>query len=68
MIFEGEFLNGERLKGKEYYYYCPDKIFEGEFLNGKRWNGKFREYYILGGLKTEGEYVNGEKKIKTIIK
>ena len=35
LIFEGEYLNGERNgKGKEYY---DDKlVFEGEYLNGKR--------------------------------
>ena len=35
LLFEGEYLNGERIKGKEYNYYGL-VIFEGEFLNGKR--------------------------------
>ena len=40
MIFEGEYLNGERNgKGKEYYL-NGRVIFEGEYLNEKRWNGK----------------------------
>ena len=39
LIFEGEYLNGERNgKGKEYDY--NELIFEGQYLNGKRWNGK----------------------------
>ena len=39
LLFEGEYLNGEKNgKGKEYY---DGKIkFEGEYLNGKRWNGE----------------------------
>ena len=40
LIFEGEYLKGEKNgKGKEYYYGGKLK-FEGEYLNGKRWNGK----------------------------
>ena len=36
LIFEGEYLNGERNgKGKEYNY-DGGLIFEGEYLNGKR--------------------------------
>ena len=43
LIFEGEYLNGERIgKGKEYGCY-GELIFEGEYLNGKR-NGKGKEY------------------------
>ena len=39
LMFEGEYLNGERNgKGKEYNKYGELK-FEGEYLNGKRWNG-----------------------------
>ena len=46
LIFEGEYLNGERNgKGKEYVYNDHNNrlIFEGEYLNGKR-NGKGKEY------------------------
>ena len=36
LIFEGEYLNGERNgKGKEYYD-DGKLLFEGEYLNGKR--------------------------------
>ena len=40
LIYEGEFLNGQRNgKGKEYYY--DGKLeFEGEYLKGNKWNGK----------------------------
>ena len=60
LIFEGEYLNGERNRfGKEYKY---DKlIFEGEYLNGKRWNGKGIEYARNCSIKFDGEYLNGKK-------
>ena len=43
LIFEGEFINGEKNgKGKEFNYVMDNKLkYEGEFLNGKKWNGKF---------------------------
>ena len=40
IIFEGEYLNGKRWKGKGKEYKNGIMIFEGEYLNGKRWNGK----------------------------
>ena len=46
LMFEGEYLNGERFngKGKEYFSY-PDKLlFEGEYYNGKLLNGKINNY------------------------
>ena len=48
LIFEGEYINGERNgKGKEYY--DNDKfIFEGKYINGKR-NGKGKEYNYENG-------------------
>ena len=62
LIFEGEYLNGERNgKGKEYSDY-GDLLFEGEYLNGKR-HGKRKEYYFTGELLFEGEYLYGQKKI-----
>ena len=40
LLYEGEYLNGERNgQGKEYDY-DGKLIFEGEYLKGKRWNGK----------------------------
>ena len=51
-MFEGEYLNGKRWKGKEYYSNGKLK-FEGEYLNGKR-NGKGKEYNIYGKLEFEG--------------
>ena len=46
LIFEGEYLNGERHgKGKDYFSNGQLK-FEGEYLNGKR-SGKGKEYNVL---------------------
>ena len=57
LLFECEYLNGERNgKGKEYSDEGKLK-FEGEYLNGKR-NGKGKEYYFNGHLRFEGEYLN----------
>ena len=40
LIFEGEYLNGEKNgKGVEYFPYSSSK-FEGEYINGIKWNGK----------------------------
>ena len=36
MIFEGEYLNNYRIRGKEKY--------EGEYLFEDKWNGKFYDY------------------------
>ena len=58
IIFEGEYLNGERNgKGKEYYY-NRKIIFEGEYLNGKIWNGK--GYNKKGNLTFEIRNGNGK--------
>ena len=59
LIYEGEYLKGERSGyGKEYNFYML--IFEGKYLNGKR-NGKGKEYYYNSKLRFEGDYLNGEK-------
>ena len=39
LVFEGEYINGMRIKGKEYYKNGNLK-FEGDYLNGEKWNGK----------------------------
>ena len=63
LLFEGDYLNGER-NGKGKKYYANGKVkFEGEFLKGKRY-GKGKEYYEDGILKFEGEYLNGERNGK----
>ena len=60
LIYEGEYLNGERNgKGKEYNSE-DELIFEGEYVNGYRWNGKGKEYNYYGELMFEGEYINGK--------
>ena len=58
LIFEGEYLNGKKWKGKVYDE-IGDLEFEGEFLNGKRWKGK--EYDEVGELEFEGEFLNGKR-------
>ena len=71
LIFEGEYKNGRRYKGKEYNTF--DKlVFEGEYLNGKRWNGSgikdgkgyVKEYNKDNILIYEGQIENGEKNGK----
>ena len=60
LIYEGEFLNGERNgKGIEFRY-DGLIVFEGEFKDGKR-NGKGKEYNREGEVIFEGEYRNGKK-------
>ena len=60
LIYEGEYLNGEKSgKGKEYYSNGKIK-YEGEFLNGER-NGKGKEYSESGLLIFEGEYLKGKR-------
>ena len=62
LVFEGEYLNGERNgEGKEYYKSNKLK-FEGNYLNGKI-NGKGKEYYFHDStLFFDGEYLYGYKK------
>ena len=71
LIFEGEYKNGKRYKGKEYNTF--DKlIFEGEYLNGKRWNGcgikdgkgYVKEYNKDNIIIYEGQIEKGEKNGK----
>ena len=54
IIFEGEYLNGKRWKGKDKEYNDDDLlIFEGEYLNGKK-HGKGNEQDADGFF--EGKY------------
>jgi len=56
IIFEGEFRNNIKYKGKEYTKF-GELIYEGDFKDGKRWNGKgfnnISEFYYVNG-KIEG--------------
>jgi antitoxin component YwqK of YwqJK toxin-antitoxin module len=57
LLFEYEYLNGEKNgKGKEYYYDNGKVYFEGEYINGQR-NGKGKEFDYDGNLQFEGEYL-----------
>ena len=59
LIFEGEYLKGER-NGKGIEYNKDGQIiFEGEYLKGER-NGKGIEYYH-GKIIYEGIYKNNKK-------
>ena len=41
LLFEGEYLNGNKWNGKgKEYDNRGELIFEGEYLNGNKWNGK----------------------------
>ena len=41
LLFEGEYINGEKNgHGKEYYKNLDKLSFEGIYLNGKKWTGK----------------------------
>ena len=64
LIFEGEYLNGERNGTGKEYDRDGKLIYEGEYLNGKR-NGKGKEYYYNGKLSFEGEYLNNKYLIGT---
>ena len=59
LMFEGEYLNNYRLKGKEYYKNGKLK-YEGEFIISKKWNGKV--YDELNNIVYELK--NGNGKIK----
>ena len=50
--YEGEYLYGERLKGKDYNYF--DEVFEGEYLFGKRFKGTLYKY---GKVSLENFYI-----------
>ena len=59
LVFEDEYLNGERNgKGKEHHQF-GGLLFEDEYLNWKR-HGKGKEFdYFSGQLKFEGQYIYG---------
>ena len=71
LIFEGDYLYGFRLKGKEYINNRVE--FEGEFLYGKKWNGKEydesdNEIYeiINGNIKGKKDDINERLILKNI--
>ena len=60
LIFEGDYSEGEREKGKEYSEVNGDLLFKGEYSDGKR-NGKGEEFYYNGKILFKGEYKNGKR-------
>ena len=62
VIFQGEYKNGNKFYGKEFYtndIFGSKSIFEGEFQNNKKYKGK--EYNKYGELIFEGEYKKEER-------
>ena len=59
LIFEGEYLNGER-NGKGREYDLDILAFQGEYINGQK-NGRGIEFYDDGTIKFEGYYLNGKR-------
>ena len=60
LIFEGEYLNGER-SGKGIEYYSNGQLkFKGEYLNGEKWDGE--EIIYDGRFIYQNKYVKGKIK------
>ena len=62
LLFEGEYLDGQRNGNCKEYNNKGELIFEGEYLKGKKWNGKEKAYDNKGKLLVEKEYCKGIKK------
>ena len=60
LLYEGEYLKGEKNGKGRHYDLFGNLVFEGFYLNGKRWRGKNCEYNRDGQLLFEVEYLNGE--------
>ena len=62
IIFDGEYSNNIRWKGKGKEYNVMGKlIFDGEYLNGIKWKGKTKLYHEdHRRIKFEGEYIDGK--------
>ena len=67
LLFEGEFLNGERWNGNGVECYDNGGYFEGEYLNGKHWNGEGKEYNENGILIYFGKYLEGKKVDESLL-
>ena len=61
LIYEGDYLDGERNGNGKEYNEKDMLIFEGEYLKGKKEDGIIKEYKY-GNLICEGEYLNGKRK------
>ena len=73
LIFQGEYLRGHKIKGKEYEKYANyELVFEGKYLNDQRWEGMGKEiiHYEINDkgdkemIRYEGEYKYGGKNGK----
>ena len=67
LLFDGEYINNSRVKGKEYYENGNLK-FEGEYLFNRKWGGKGYDINgnILYELKNGNGYVEEDNKKKII--
>ena len=61
ILFEGEYLNGQRNGNGTLYNEDGVIIFEGKFLNGRK-HGKGKEYNDDGELIFDGEFTNNQRK------
>ena len=68
LVYEGEYIKGEKNKGKEYDNECGNLIFEGEYLNGKKWNGILRRYEKIEIKNTVNSIVMSEVKNQNFFK
>ena len=60
LIFEGEFLNGQRNGKGKAYDSSGELYFEGEYLKGQEWNGKGKKYIFYSKSDYEGEFLCGK--------
>ena len=55
LLFDGEYLNEKRWKGKFKEYYDDELIFEGEYSDGKIWDGRGKLLDSVFNFEFEGE-------------
>ena len=67
MIFEGEYLNGEKNGCAKEYNESGFLEFEGEYLNGEITSGIKRKYYVNVNLRKETQYNDGKNLNKFYI-
>ena len=59
IVFDGEYLKGNKLKGKSYEYKFNSGIeFDGDYLNGQKWNVIITEYNL------DNKEIVSQKEIK----
>ena len=61
LLFDGEYFNEKKWKGKLKVYSDDILVFEGDYLDGKIWNCKGKIYNFRGDVIFDGEIKNGLK-------